>query len=72
MPGDNVTVLHDGKSEIDRAHEYRDNAVRLLEQLVVVLNAAEADGLSVAFQIGGPNAFKRYEIARVEVIKKLL
>lgn len=64
---DNVTTL---KTETERAKEYRQRIEQKLAELCSILDEAAKDGLRIGFQTG-INAFGRYVVAQLEIVKWL-
>lgn len=62
--------LH-GLSDLERAEQYRDKIGALLSQITDTMTDAKRHGLTVAFAIGTADAFGRFQIASLEISKKL-
>lgn len=58
-------------SDAERAEQYRDKIGALLSQITDTMTEAKRHGLTVAFAIGTADAFGRFQIASLEISKKL-
>ena len=72
-PGQNpkAVILNTGPSDVERAEDYRDRIGLRLGQIADLMTEARRHGLTVGFQIAGPDAFNRHVVAMLEVSKKL-
>lgn len=58
-------------TDAERAEKLRDEIGGLLAQISDKMTEAKRHGLTVAFQIAGPDAFGRFSIAVLDITKKL-
>lgn len=66
-----ISVIESGPSDAERAEQYRDKIGALLSQITDTMTEAKRHGLTVAFAIGTADAFGRFQIASLEISKKL-
>ena len=67
---DNVLTLQTGKSDADRAAEYRARIDPLLRQVAAIMEEAKRDGLSISWAIQA-NSFGTIMHQRTEIVKPL-
>ena len=67
---DNVLTLQTGKSDADRATEYRSKIDPRLRQVAQIMEEARRDGLNIAWNIG-PNMYGTVMHQRTEIVKPL-
>lgn len=67
----NLRAIESGPSDIERAEQYRDDIGALLAKIADKMTEAKRHGLTVSFAIGTADAFGRFQIASLEISKKL-
>lgn len=60
-----------GKSDADKATDYRDRMMSALITVTGIIDEAKKNGMRVAFQLSPPDAFGRSHVAVLEILKEL-
>lgn len=66
-----VIPIGQGRTEAQKAADYRDTILKQLNEVMDTINAARRDGLIISFQISAPDGFNRQSLALLEIVKKL-
>lgn len=70
IPSKRIDIVP-GKSDLEKANEFRERTMAPLNDLIGLINEARRDGLIIQFQIGPPDAFNRQSLTLLEITKKL-